>query len=100
MEFKEHSSAKNFILSSIFWLILFTTFGFIVAIKFFATEFLGQTSVLTFGRIRPMHVNGVTLGFLSTGLIGIAYYIIPKLSGTKLFSESLAISQWSCGILP
>ena len=89
MEFKEHSSAKNFILSSIFWLILFTTFGFIVAIKFFAPEFLGQTSVLTFGRIRPMHVNGVTLGFLSTGLIGIAYYIIPKLSGTKLFSEKL-----------
>jgi len=36
-----------------------------------------------------MHVNGVTLGFLSTGLIGIAYYIIPRLSGTKLYSEKL-----------
>ncbi|MCX9009829.1 MAG: cbb3-type cytochrome c oxidase subunit I [Candidatus Methanoperedens sp.] len=88
-EFKEHSCAKNFLLSSVFWLILFTTFGFIVAVKFFAPEFLGQTSVLTFGRVRPMHVNGVTLGFLSTGLIGAAYYIIPRLSGTKLYSEKL-----------
>jgi cbb3-type cytochrome oxidase subunit 1 len=88
-QYQEHSSAKNFILSSIFWLILFTTFGFIVAIKFFAPEFLGQASFLTFGRMRPMHVNGVTFGFLSTGLIGIAYYIIPKLTGTKLYSEKL-----------
>ncbi len=86
---KEHSASKNFLLSSIFWLTLFTTFGFIVAVKFFAPEFLGQTSFLTFGRVRPMHVNGVTFGFLSTGLIGAAYYIIPRLSGTKLYSEKL-----------
>lgn len=89
MENKEYSTSKNFILSSIFWLILFTSFGFIVAVKFFAPEFLGHTSFLTFGRVRPMHVNGVALGFLSTGLIGAAYYIIPRLSGTKLFSEKL-----------
>ena len=101
MEFKEHSSAKNFIVSSIFWLILFTTFGFIIAIKFFAPEFLGQISVLTFGRMRPMHVNGVTFGFLSTGLIGIAYYIIPKLSGTKLYSEklgNLTVFLWNIAV--
>ncbi|VVB50594.1 Cytochrome c oxidase polypeptide 1 [uncultured archaeon] len=101
MGFKEHNSARNFILSSVFWLILFTTFGFIVAIKFFAPEFLGQTSYITFGRIRPMHVNGVTLGFLSTGLIGIAYYIIPKLSGTKLYSEklgNLTVILWNLAI--
>jgi len=101
MEFKEHSSAKNFLLSSIFWLILFTSFGFIIAIKFFAPEFLGQLSFLTFGRMRPMHVNGVTLGFLSTGLIGIAYYIIPRLSGTKLYSEklgNLTVILWNLAI--
>lgn len=66
--FEKNSSSKNFILSSVFWLILFTTFGFIAAIKFFAPEFLAQTSYLTFGIVRPMHVNGVTFGFLSTGL--------------------------------
>ncbi|HIH43811.1 MAG TPA: cytochrome-c oxidase [Candidatus Methanoperedenaceae archaeon] len=86
---KEHSSAKLFIYSSIFWLVIFTTFGFIVAVKFFAPEFLGDTSFLTFGRVRPMHVNGVTFGFLSTGLIGISYYIIPRLCGNKLYSETL-----------
>ena len=85
----EHSTSKNFLLSSLFWLILFTTFGFILAVKFFAPEFLGQDSYLTFGRVRPMHVNGVAFGFLSTGLIGAAYYIVPRLTGTKLYSEKL-----------
>ncbi len=86
---EENSTSRNFLLSSIFWLILFTTFGFILAVKFFAPEFLGQTSFLTFGRVRPMHVNGVAFGFLSTGLIGSAYYIVPRLTGTKLYSEKL-----------
>ncbi len=85
----EHSTSKNFLLSSLFWLILFTRFGFILAVKFFAPEFLGQSAYLTFGRVRPMHVNGVAFGFLSTGLIGAAYYIVPRLTGTKLFSEKL-----------
>ncbi len=85
----EHITSKNFLISSLFWLILFTTFGFILAVKFFAPEFLGQTSYLTFGRVRPMHVNGVAFGFLSTGLIGAAYYIVPRLTGTKLYSEKL-----------
>jgi len=100
-KFRENSSSKNFLISSIFWLILFTTFGFIVAIKFFAPEFLGQWSLITFGRIRPMHVNGVTFGFLSTGLIGVAYYIIPKLTGTKLYSEklgNLTVILWDLAI--
>ncbi|MFZ2411790.1 MAG: cbb3-type cytochrome c oxidase subunit I [Candidatus Methanoperedens sp.] len=100
-EWKEHSSAKNFLLSSVFWLILFTSFGFILAIKFFAPEFLGQTSFLTFGRVRPMHVNGVAFGFLSTGLIGAAYYIIPRISGTKLYSEKLGnitVLLWNLAI--
>lgn len=100
-EFKENSSSKNFLISSIFWLILFTAFGFIVAIKFFAPEFLSQTSFITFGRIRPMHVNGVTFGFLSTGLIGIAYYIVPRLTGTKLYSEkfgNLTVLLWDIAI--
>jgi cbb3-type cytochrome oxidase subunit 1 len=55
----EHSTSKNFLLSSLFWLILFTRFGLILAVKFFAPEFLGQSAYLTFGRVRPMHVNGV-----------------------------------------
>ncbi|MCX9014264.1 MAG: cbb3-type cytochrome c oxidase subunit I [Candidatus Methanoperedens sp.] len=89
MEWKEHSTSKNFLVSSVLWLVLFTTFGFILAIKFFAPEFLGNASFLTFGRVRPMHVNGVAFGFLSTGLLGAVHYIIPRISGTKLFNEKL-----------
>ncbi len=36
-----------------------------------------------------MHVNGVAFGFLPTGLIGASYYIVPRLTGTKLYSEKL-----------
>ena len=88
----EHSTSKNFLISSLFWLILFTTFGFILAVKFFAPEFLGQSAYLTFGRVRPMHVNGVAFGSLSTGLIGAAYYIVPRLTGTEIETSNPRVS--------
>ena len=40
------------------WFAVFTTFGLLLAIKFFFPTFFGSTSWLTFGVVRPAHVNG------------------------------------------
>jgi cytochrome c oxidase cbb3-type subunit 1 len=76
------------------WLLLFPTIGAFISTKFNYPEFLGDTAWLTFGRLRPMHVNGVIWGAFSTLFIGLCYYIVPRLTGVRVWGE-----RWSYGLL-
>ncbi len=77
-----------------FWLLFFPTVGVIISTKFNYPEFLGNVPWLTFGRIRPIHVNGVIWGAFSTLFIGLSHYIVPRLSGVRLWKE-----EWSYPLL-
>ena len=47
---------------------------------------------LLFGRIRPLHVNGVIFAWLSMMYWGALFYMIPRLTGLRtIWSEKLAI---------
>jgi len=72
------------------WFAVFTTFGLLLAIKFFFPTFLGDASWLTFGVLRPAHVNGVLFGFVSSGLLGAMFYIVPRLCAVNLYKPRLA----------
>jgi len=92
---KEFSSARNFLYSSVVWLVVGVIAALILAVKFVIPDFLGTLPYLTFGRIRPIHVNLVLFGFLSMGNIGAMFYMIPRLTGAKLYSERLGnITMW------
>jgi cytochrome c oxidase cbb3-type subunit I/II len=87
---------------SMLWFPIFTTFGLIMAIKFFVPTFLADAAWLTFGRIRPAHVNGLLFGFLSSGLIGVMYYVVPRLCNTSLFKPNvgkIAAVIWNVGVI-
>jgi len=89
----EDKTSKWFIYTSvIFFLITITVGGVVMAIKFVFPEFLGGISFLSFGRLRPIHTNGVLFGWLLAADMGLAYYVVPRLCGTKLFSEKLGIT--------
>jgi cytochrome c oxidase cbb3-type subunit I/II len=95
-------AVKLWFLFSVLWFAFFTTFGLILAIKFFFPTFLGEASWLTFGVIRPAHVNGVLFGFISSGLLGAMYYIVPRLCAVKIYKPRLAFIipiLWNAGIL-
>lgn len=84
------------------WFPAFTTFGLIMAIKFFVPTFLVDAPWLTFGRIRPAHVNGLLFGFLSSGLIGTMYYVVPRLTKSSLYKPTigkLSAAVWNIGVL-
>lgn len=83
-------AVKFWFLGALIWFPLFTTLGFILAIKFFQPYFLSDAAYLTFGRIRPAHVNGVLFGFVSSGLIGGMFWAVPRLVNTPIFSAKLA----------
>lgn len=94
-------AVKAWFFAAVLWFAFFTTFGLILAIKFFYPTFLGTASWLTFGVVRPAHVNGVLFGFVSSGLIGAMLYIVPRLSAVKLYKPGLAFFTaifWNLGI--
>ncbi len=72
-----------------FWLLFGTTVGEYLGIKFVAPD-IDQTSWLSFGRLRPVHTNAVFWGWSSLGMIGLGYYIVPRVSNTVLASYKWA----------
>src|SRR2546430_5379243 len=76
------------------WLLFFPTIGAFISTKFNYPTFLGDLPWFTFGRLRPMHVNGVIWGAFSTLFIGLCYYIVPRLTGVRVWGE-----RWSRGLL-
>jgi cytochrome c oxidase cbb3-type subunit 1 len=43
-----------------------------------------HVSWLSFGRLRPVHTNAVFWGWASLGMLGLGYYVVPRVSNTKL----------------
>ncbi len=76
------------------WLLFFPTVGAFISTKFTYPTFLGDTAWFTFGRLRPIHVNGVIWGAFSTLFIGLCYYIVPRLTGVRIWGE-----RWGHGLL-
>jgi cytochrome c oxidase cbb3-type subunit I len=70
------------------WLLFAPTVGVLVSTKFNYPAFLGDQPWLTFGRLRPIHVNGVIFGAFSTLFIGLAYYVVPRLAGVRMWREA------------
>ena len=68
-----------------FWLLFGTTVGEYVGIKFVAPD-VDQYSWLSFGRLRPVHTNAVFWGWASLAMLGLAYYVIPRVSNVPIAS--------------
>lgn len=66
-----------------FWLLFGTTIGEYVGIKFVAPD-ADHVSWLSFGRLRPVHTNAVFWGWASLGMLGLGYYVVPRVSNTRL----------------
>jgi cytochrome c oxidase cbb3-type subunit I len=78
---------RKWLLWGFFWLMFAPTVGVLVSTKFNYPGFLGDHAWLTFGRLRPVHVNGVIWGAFSTLFIGLCYYVTPRLAGVPVWNE-------------
>ena len=87
----QYLTAKAFCLTSVFWFAVAATFGLLAATFLMAPDFLANIGTIHFGKMRPMHVNMVLFGFVTPGLLAAAFYYIPKLLRTPLYSEKLGV---------
>ena len=76
-------------ISATLWLLLATAVGVLLSLKFAYPE-LGTAAALSFGRLRPIHTNDAFYAWAGPALIGLAYYVAARSSGTRLYSTTLA----------
>jgi len=86
---------------AVVWLVLASFAGLVSSIKLHAPDWWVQHAWLTFGRIRPMHLNMVAYGWCSLAGIGVALWLIPRLLKTELVGAQFALvggALWSIGV--
>ena len=70
---------------AVLWLLVGTSVGEYLGIKFVAPD-VDHQSWLSFGRLRPVHTNLVFWGWSSFAMVGLAYYVIPRVSNVEIFN--------------
>ena len=64
--------------------------GLLTFLAMASVSFLPLSGPLSYGRLRPMAMLVVMLGWLVPAFAGAAYYLLPRLTGARLFQPRLA----------
>ena len=84
---------RMLVMCSIVWAVVAMSVGvYIAAELLWPTIDFGQ-QWLSFGRLRPLHTNGIIFGFGVSALMGTAFYSVQRTSHVPLFAPKLA---WFC----
>lgn len=68
-----------FLLTAVFWLLLGSVLALVSSIKMHVPGFLSSQEWLTFGRVRPGHLDAVIYGWSSAGCIGVGLWLMSRL---------------------
>jgi cytochrome c oxidase cbb3-type subunit 1 len=93
---------RTWLYLGMFWLIVTPSIGVGISSLLNFPDYLGTDLMLTFGRLRPVHVNGVIFGAFSTLFIGECYYLLPRLCGVPVAWAKWGIPLawvWSVALL-
>lgn len=71
------------------FLIVGALAGFLLAVELSAPDFLNR-GPLSYGRLQPVFTGALLFGWVTIGLIGAIYYLLPRLTGAPLQDEALA----------
>ncbi|MFN7835136.1 MAG: cbb3-type cytochrome c oxidase subunit I [Burkholderiaceae bacterium] len=86
---------------AIMWLVWGSLAGLISSIKLHEPDWWVAQGWITFGRIRPVHLNIVAYGWCSFAGVGIALWMIPRLLKTELIGARYAYwgaLVWHAGV--
>ncbi len=86
---KTNSASVNFTLSAAVWVVVGVLMGLTLALEFVFPDLFRGIPWLVFSRLRQAHVNTVLFAWLSGAMMGMWLYIVPQLTGRRLWSEPL-----------
>jgi len=88
--------------SAIFWLLVGSLLALVAAFKMNLPWLLDSEPWLTFGRVRPAHLNTVVYGWASSAGIGVGLWLMARLCRVPVLHSSLLIVAgifWNLGVL-
>ena len=97
----DDSAARNSFVVAALWLVFGTAMGLTLAIEFVFPDVVSWLPFV-FSRLSQEHTNTVMFGLLSSGMMGLWFYIVPRLTGRRLWSEplgNLVLVLWTVGVL-
>lgn len=88
--------------SAIFWLLAGSVLALLASIKMHTPGFLAGAEWLTFGRVRPAHLNAVIYGWASMAGVGVLLWLQARLARVRLPLQGLLIvgcALWNLGVV-
>jgi cbb3-type cytochrome c oxidase subunit I len=98
---RQNSASASFMLTAALWVVLGVLMGLTLALQFVFPDLFRGVPWLVFSRLRQAHTNTVMFAFLSGGMMGLWLYIVPRLTGRQLWSETLGnvtVILWNIGV--
>ena len=89
-----------FFVTGVFWLLLGSVLALVASIKLHMRGFLADAAWLTFGRVRPAHLNTVIYGWSSAACIGAGLWMMSRLCRAPIRYSRLLFASvvlWNIG---
>ncbi|TCK85665.1 cytochrome-c oxidase, cbb3-type subunit I [Albibacterium bauzanense] len=86
----DNKIVRNFGIATLVWGITGMTVGLLAAIQLFWPFMNFETQYTTFGRIRPIHTNGVIFAFVGNAIFMSVYYSMQRLLKARMYSDFLS----------
>ena len=84
------SAARRHLVAAVIFLVVAGFFTLILFVKLAYPTFLERQAFTTYGRLRPIALSTTVLGFLTLMHLAAIYYLVPRLTGGRLWNERLA----------
>ena len=81
---------RQFAIAAVIWGVVGMAVGVLIAAQLAFPELTDGISWLSYGRLRPLHTNGVIFAFGGTALIGTSYWVVQRTCHTPLYAPRLA----------
>ena len=91
-----------FVVSGVGWLLAGSLLAFVASFKMHSPWFLTDQAWLTFGRVRPAHLNTMIYGWASMTGIGVALWLQARLSRARLTLRKSLVAVailWNLAVL-
>lgn len=91
-----------FYASAMVWLLIGTLLAGFVSFKLHSPDWLSDVSYLTWGRLRPVHMNVMVYGWASMSAMGTAIWLMARLCRTTLRHPLIIVTGiwfWNIGVL-
>ncbi len=89
-------------LAAIVILLAAVVFGVLASLQFFLPDLTGNTQVLSWGRLRYAHTQGIMLGWLGNAFLAFLYHAVPILTGQAVTSRRIGVWLfwlWNLGVM-